>query len=295
MAETLSNFATSTLNGGIDASTLTIVLVSGTTFPASGTFRLRIDDELISIASRSGATLTATSRAIEGTSPATHSSGADVYGVVTRDGLEAFVQQEAADAVVGGQTTGTVGAITVANTHGASGVTSHATAQSNAEATAASALSSHEADTTSIHGITNTASLETTSGAQTKVDTHVNDTGDAHAASAVSFSPTGSISSTDVQAAIAEVAVEAGATSVVPAYILVASNDMPADVKASGEFVADGTADEVQINQAAVLAGALTARSNSETGGTAQQRGQVLLSGGRFNMRMRSSCSRERI
>jgi hypothetical protein len=39
---------------------------------------------------------------------------------------------------------------------------------------------------------------------------HLADTGDAHDASAVSFSPTGTIAATDVQAAIAEVATEAG-------------------------------------------------------------------------------------
>jgi hypothetical protein len=41
-------------------------------------------------------------------------------------------------------------------------------------------------------------------------DTHIADTVDAHDASAVSFVPTGSISSTDVQAAIAELATDAG-------------------------------------------------------------------------------------
>lgn len=42
---------------------------------------------------------------------------------------------------------------------------------------------------------------------------HVTDTSDAHDASAVSFSPTGTIAATDVQAAIAEVASEAGGIS----------------------------------------------------------------------------------
>lgn len=45
---------------------------------------------------------------------------------------------------------------------------------------------------------------------QAELDAHVNDTTDAHDASAISFSPTGSIAATDVQAAIAEVASEAG-------------------------------------------------------------------------------------
>jgi hypothetical protein len=67
-------------------------------------------------------------------------------------------------------------------------------------------LAAHIADTTSVHGIADTSVLETTSGAQTKVDTHVNNTTAAHAASAVSFSPTGGIAATDTQAAIAELA-----------------------------------------------------------------------------------------
>lgn len=46
---------------------------------------------------------------------------------------------------------------------------------------------------------------------------HLADTTDAHDASAISFSPTGTIASTDVQAAIAEVASEAGA--LVPGWV----------------------------------------------------------------------------
>lgn len=107
----------------------------------------------------------------------------------------------------GGELGGTWASPTVDATHSGS---SHASVQAAAEATAAGALASHEADTTNIHGIANTALLETTSGAQTKVDLHVNDTSAAHAASSISFIPNGSISSTDVQAAIQEVRDEAG-------------------------------------------------------------------------------------
>lgn len=44
---------------------------------------------------------------------------------------------------------------------------------------------------------------------QAELDAHLTDTTDAHDASAISFSPTGTIAATDVQAAIAEVAAEA--------------------------------------------------------------------------------------
>ena len=52
---------------------------------------------------------------------------------------------------------------------------------------------------------------ETSAEAQAKVDAHTGDASAAHAASAVSFTPTGTVAATDVQAAIAEVASEAGA------------------------------------------------------------------------------------
>ena len=54
----------------------------------------------------------------------------------------------------------------------------------DAKATTA-ALAAHEADTTAIHGIANTAVLETQTGAQNKVDAHIFDTSDAHQASAI--------------------------------------------------------------------------------------------------------------
>lgn len=107
----------------------------------------------------------------------------------------------------GGELGGTWASPTVDATHSGS---SHAAVQAAAEATAAAALSAHDADTTGVHGIANTANLETSAGAQAKVDTHVNDTTDAHDASAISFTPAGTIAATDVQAAIEEVATEAG-------------------------------------------------------------------------------------
>jgi hypothetical protein len=67
----------------------------------------------------------------------------------------------------------------------------------------------------SVNGNTGTVLLdasdvgaETPAGAQTKVDLHVNDPTGAHAATAVAFTPTGTVAASDVQAAIAEVASE---------------------------------------------------------------------------------------
>lgn len=49
---------------------------------------------------------------------------------------------------------------------------------------------------------------ETPAGAQAKVDAHVGDAAAAHAASAVSFAPAGSVAATDVQSAIEELDAE---------------------------------------------------------------------------------------
>ena len=67
----------------------------------------------------------------------------------------------------------------------------------------------HANGTTNVHGIVNTAVLETQSGSQAKVDAHTSSP-TAHAAGAITFTPTGTIAATNVQAAIAEVAAEAG-------------------------------------------------------------------------------------
>lgn len=68
------------------------------------------------------------------------------------------------------------------------------------------AVTTHNNDTTSVHGITDTSALATL----TDLSDHTGDTADAHDASAISFTPAGSIAATTVQAAIEEVAAEAG-------------------------------------------------------------------------------------
>jgi hypothetical protein len=64
----------------------------------------------------------------------------------------------------------------------------------------------------SLAGKASTGSVTTV---QTNLDNHTGDISDAHDASAISFSPTGTIAATDVQAAIAEVASETGVSSVI--------------------------------------------------------------------------------
>ena len=69
-------------------------------------------------------------------------------------------------------------------------------------------LTTHAADTTAIHGIADTSVLETTTGAQAKVDLHVNDTTAAHAATAISYAGSTNLVATTVEAALDELDAE---------------------------------------------------------------------------------------
>lgn len=119
-----------------------------------------------------------------------------------------------------GDLAGTAAAPTVpglASKADASSLTAHTSATTSVHGIAdASALetttgaqakvNTHNSATTSVHGIANTANLETTAGAQAKVDTHVNDATDAHDASAISYIPASPLVATNTQAALNEVA-----------------------------------------------------------------------------------------
>ncbi len=76
-----------TLNGGIDNSTTTVVVADGSVFPSSGIFRIIIDTEIMKVTSRSTNTLTVT-RADGSSSAASHSSGATVRQIVTKEAIE---------------------------------------------------------------------------------------------------------------------------------------------------------------------------------------------------------------
>jgi hypothetical protein len=100
-------------------------------------------------------------------------------------------------------------------------------------------VDTHAADTTSVHGIADTADLMTVTTADVRyinesdhtlathqslglatdadLDAHIADGDGAHVAGAISFVPTGNIASTNVQAAIAEVALEAGSGGTIAA------------------------------------------------------------------------------
>lgn len=92
MPEQLVNQGTTTLNGSINNSATSITVTSGSVFPATGNFRIRIDDELLLCTARSSNTLTVT-RGIEGTSAASHSDLAAVSQVLTKAGFDQYLTE----------------------------------------------------------------------------------------------------------------------------------------------------------------------------------------------------------
>lgn len=84
--ELFTNGAESTLSAGINDSTTSIGVADGSVFPATGNFRIRIDDEILLVTARSGNTLTAT-RGQEGTTAASHDSAAAVKQILTAASL----------------------------------------------------------------------------------------------------------------------------------------------------------------------------------------------------------------
>ena len=85
--EQYSNAAATTLNGAINSSVVTLVAADGSTFPAAGDFRIKIDSEIIVVGARSGNTLSSLTRAAEGTTAASHADAAAVEHVLTAAGL----------------------------------------------------------------------------------------------------------------------------------------------------------------------------------------------------------------
>lgn len=88
---------TTTLDGSIDDAVESLVVAAwASPLPSDGTFRVRIDDELIAVATVSDTTLGSLTRGIEDTVPAPHASGAAVTLVLTAGGLQTYVAQAVA-------------------------------------------------------------------------------------------------------------------------------------------------------------------------------------------------------
>jgi hypothetical protein len=75
---TVSGEAITSLSGGINAITTTVVLSDASLFPSSGTNFIQIDSEEISYTGITGSTLTGVTRGVRNTTAASHSNGATV-------------------------------------------------------------------------------------------------------------------------------------------------------------------------------------------------------------------------
>lgn len=90
--EQLVNNGTTTTSQSIDNSTnpVSFTVTDASVFPATGNFRVRIEDEILLVTAVSGSTLTAT-RAQEGTSIASHSSGAGINFCLTKGSVQRVI------------------------------------------------------------------------------------------------------------------------------------------------------------------------------------------------------------
>ena len=89
MAELYTNDPGTTLNGAIISSDLSLTVTSATGFPGSGTFRIRIDNEIMIVTAVASNVFTVT-RGAEGTSAASHSNGATINHMLTAGALDAI-------------------------------------------------------------------------------------------------------------------------------------------------------------------------------------------------------------
>lgn len=85
--EQFINNGTTTLSSGINNSTTTVSVASGSVFPSSGNFRVIVGAEIMLCTSRSGDNLTVV-RGYESTTAASHSSGDAISLVLTSGGFD---------------------------------------------------------------------------------------------------------------------------------------------------------------------------------------------------------------
>lgn len=93
MAEVFANLVETTLSAGINAAVTSLSVASATGMPATGTFRINIGDEIITVGARTGTTLSSLGRGAEGSTAASHSSGDDVAVVLTAAGMAAAIAE----------------------------------------------------------------------------------------------------------------------------------------------------------------------------------------------------------
>lgn len=81
--EQYANNASSTLNGAINNSVTSITVLDASSFPSSGDFQIRIENEILKVTAVSSNTLTVV-RAQEGTSAASHADTTPVLHILTK-------------------------------------------------------------------------------------------------------------------------------------------------------------------------------------------------------------------
>jgi len=87
--ERFANNAASTLSAAVAAGATSLTVAGATAFPSAGNFRILIDSEIMLVTAVAGTTFTVT-RGQEGTTGASHASGAAVTHIVTAGSLAAF-------------------------------------------------------------------------------------------------------------------------------------------------------------------------------------------------------------
>jgi hypothetical protein len=95
MSEQVANVPQSILVGAIASGDSSLVVASATLFSTTGFFRIKIDQELIGVATVSGTTFSSLTRGLEGTTAAAHANGALVTQVLTAAGLLALIMENA--------------------------------------------------------------------------------------------------------------------------------------------------------------------------------------------------------
>jgi hypothetical protein len=103
--EQFTNNAITTLNGGITALDLSLVVTSAASFPAIPQFRLNIEGELMLVTGVVGNTFTVT-RGIEGTIAAPHGNLVQVRHIITAEGLTTLLQPKLGNVLLVDQVNG---------------------------------------------------------------------------------------------------------------------------------------------------------------------------------------------
>lgn len=90
--ETAVNNATTTTNEALDNSETDVTVADGSVFPATGDFRVRVEDEIMLATSRASDVLTVV-RGVDGTSAVTHPTSSDIKAVWTSESIIDTVKQ----------------------------------------------------------------------------------------------------------------------------------------------------------------------------------------------------------